>query len=119
MLAIQKGNHNFGGTAHCRVPLKQRAPQQKVSPNVQTGCISCASCDSRFGGPIWWNTPTPEDDDDNDDDDDDDGHEPGSKRARPDGENDDDEDEEEMPEEVKKRLAALKEIDTSTVYNEN
>jgi bud site selection protein 31 len=28
-----------------------------VTPDVQTGCISCASGDGRFGGPIWWNTP--------------------------------------------------------------
>lgn len=59
-LAINKSNHNFGTTAHCRVPLKKRAPQQKITPNVQTGCISCASGDGRFGGPIWWNTPLEE-----------------------------------------------------------
>jgi len=57
MLAIQRGNHNFGTTSHCRVPMKKRAPQQKVTPDVQTGCICCASGDGRFGGPIWWNTP--------------------------------------------------------------
>lgn len=57
MLAIQKGNHNFGTTSHCRVPMKNRAPQQRVTPDVQTGCICCASGDGRFGGPIWWNTP--------------------------------------------------------------
>lgn len=133
MLAIQKGNHNFGTTSHCRVPLRLRAsqvratppllpglcsswtgscdlpvpwvpvfcpcaflpqvwcatmhcasilcvlcaditsllvpccclaavaisvhPQQRVTPDVQTGCISCASGDGKFGGPIWWNTP--------------------------------------------------------------
>lgn len=27
MLAIQKGNHNFGTTSHCRVPLRLRAAQ--------------------------------------------------------------------------------------------
>lgn len=27
MLAIQKGNHNFGTTSHCRVPLRLRASQ--------------------------------------------------------------------------------------------
>lgn len=43
MLAIQKGNHNFGTTSHCRVPLKQRAAQQRITPDVQIGCISCAS----------------------------------------------------------------------------
>jgi bud site selection protein 31 len=57
MLAIQKGNHNFGTTSHCRVPMRMRAPQQRVTPDVQTGCICCASGDGRFGGPIWWNTP--------------------------------------------------------------
>ena len=57
MLAIQRGNHNFGTTSHCRVPMKKRAPQQKITPDVQTGCICCASGDGRFGGPIWWNTP--------------------------------------------------------------
>jgi hypothetical protein len=44
LLAVQKGNHNFGTTSHCRVPLKQRAAQQRMTPDVQTGCISCASC---------------------------------------------------------------------------
>jgi bud site selection protein 31 len=37
--------------------MKKRAPQQKITPDVQTGCICCASGDGRFGGPIWWNTP--------------------------------------------------------------
>uniref|UniRef100_A0A7S3R2P4 G10 protein n=1 Tax=Dunaliella tertiolecta TaxID=3047 RepID=A0A7S3R2P4_DUNTE len=60
MLAIQKGNHNFGTTSHCRVPLRVRSNQQKITPDVQTGCISCASGDGRFGGPIWWNTPLDE-----------------------------------------------------------
>ncbi len=54
MLAIQRGNHNFGTTSHCRVPLKVRGDQQRITPDVQTGCISCASGDGRFGGPIWW-----------------------------------------------------------------
>lgn len=57
LLAIQKGNHNFGTTSHCRVPLRQRAPAQRIAPDAQTGCLSCASCDGRFGGPVWWNTP--------------------------------------------------------------
>jgi len=61
MLAIQKGNHNFGTTSHCRVPLKKRAPQQRITPDVQTGCISCCSGDGKFGGPIWWNTPMDDD----------------------------------------------------------
>ena len=38
--------------------MRQRAPQQKLTPDVQTGCVCCASGDGRFGGPIWWNTPT-------------------------------------------------------------
>jgi bud site selection protein 31 len=57
LLAIQKGNHNFGTTSHCRVPMRKRAAQQRITPDVQTGCICCASGDGRFGGPIWWNTP--------------------------------------------------------------
>lgn len=61
MLAIQKGNHNFGTTSHCRVPLSKRASQQRITPDVQIGCISCASGDGRFGGPVWWNTPMEED----------------------------------------------------------
>lgn len=61
MLAIQKGNHNFGTTSHCRVPLAKRAGQQRITPDVQIGCISCASGDGRFGGPVWWNTPMEED----------------------------------------------------------
>ena len=62
LLAIQKGNHNFGTTSHCRVPMRQRAAQQRITPDVQTGCICCASGDGRFGGPIWWNTPLEETD---------------------------------------------------------
>ncbi len=61
MLAIQKGNHNFGTTSHCRVPMPKRAAQQRVTPDVQTGCICCASGWGKFGGPIWWNTPLDED----------------------------------------------------------
>jgi hypothetical protein len=57
MLAIQKNNHNFGTTSHCRVPMKQRGAQQRITPDVQTGCICCASGDGKYGGPIWWNTP--------------------------------------------------------------
>lgn len=114
MLAIQKGNHNFGTTSHCRVPLNLRAAQQRITPDVQTGCISCASGDGKFGGPIWWNTPLDED-----------GSAPeenkttwgqavaavvppepapqSSKRFRDDFEADDGE----MPDEVRKRLQAL------------
>ncbi|KAK9804120.1 hypothetical protein WJX73_001022 [Symbiochloris irregularis] len=61
MLAIQKGNHNFGTTSHCRVPMAKRAAQQRITADVSTGCISCASGDGRFGGPIWWNTPMGDD----------------------------------------------------------
>lgn len=57
LLAIQKNNHNFGTTSHCRVPLRNRSGHQRISPDVQTGCISCCSGDGKFGGPIWWNTP--------------------------------------------------------------
>ena len=60
LLAIQKGNTNFGTTSHCRVPMRQRAAQARISPAVQTGCICCATGDGRFGGPIWWNTPMEE-----------------------------------------------------------
>lgn len=59
MLAIQKGGHNFGTTSICRVPIRQRPPQQQLSPYVQTGCISCCSGDGK-AGPIWWNTPLDE-----------------------------------------------------------
>ncbi|KAK9834265.1 hypothetical protein WJX81_001662 [Elliptochloris bilobata] len=62
MLAIQKGNHNFGTTSHCRVPLALRGAQQRITPDVQIGCVSCASGDGRFGGPVWWNTPLGEED---------------------------------------------------------
>lgn len=47
MLAIQKGNHNFGTTSHCRVPMRARASQQRITPDVQIGCISCASGDGK------------------------------------------------------------------------
>lgn len=40
--------------------MRQRAAQQRITPDVQTGCICCASGDGRFGGPIWWNTPLEE-----------------------------------------------------------
>ena len=45
--------HNFGTTSMCRVPMRLRQGQSRVSPDVQTGCICCASGDGRFGGPIW------------------------------------------------------------------
>ncbi len=39
-----------------------RGSQQRITPDVQIGCISCASGDGKFGGPIWWNTPLGEED---------------------------------------------------------
>eukprot|EP00884_Botryococcus_braunii_P020617 jgi/Botrbrau1/7239/Bobra.0021s0022.1 len=107
MLAIQKGNHNFGTTSHCRVPLALRGAQQRITPDVQIGCISCASGDGKFGGPIWWNTPlgdedvpaaehratwapAPQE-----------GAGPSRKRPAP-------EDEDELDEDVKRRLSALR-----------
>lgn len=57
MLAIQKSGHNFKTTSMCRVPLRSRPANQRCLPSVETGCISCASGDGRFGGPVWWNTP--------------------------------------------------------------
>ncbi len=54
---IAQGNHNFGTTSHCRVPLKSRAGQLRITPDVQIGCISCASTDGRFGGPVWCGGP--------------------------------------------------------------
>lgn len=109
MLAIQKGNHNFGTTSHCRVPLRSRGAQQRITPDVQTGCISCASGDGRFGGPVWWNTPMGEDDASTADEHratwGQDGAEPPS-RKRPAAEVADDEDE--LAPDVRQRLSALK-----------
>jgi hypothetical protein len=45
-----------------RVPMALRGAQQRITPDVQIGCISCASGDGKFGAPIWWNTPLEEDD---------------------------------------------------------
>lgn len=56
LLAIQKGNHNFGTTALCRVPLAQRSKEQQHAADAQIGCVACATNDGLFGGPIWWNT---------------------------------------------------------------
>lgn len=39
-----------------------RSGQQRITPDVQTGCIACASGDGRFGAPIWWNTPVDDED---------------------------------------------------------
>eukprot|EP00195_Chlamydomonas_chlamydogama_P006169 CAMPEP_0202890706 /NCGR_PEP_ID=MMETSP1392-20130828/1022_1 /ASSEMBLY_ACC=CAM_ASM_000868 /TAXON_ID=225041 /ORGANISM="Chlamydomonas chlamydogama, Strain SAG 11-48b" /LENGTH=226 /DNA_ID=CAMNT_0049574325 /DNA_START=193 /DNA_END=873 /DNA_ORIENTATION=+ len=115
MLAIQKGNHNFGTTSHCRVPMRLRAAQQRITPDIQTGCISCASGDGRFGGPIWWNTPVEEEGAVEENrttwtqrggEERGAGGPPGGRKrgAEELGEEDDDD----MPEEVKRRLEALK-----------
>eukprot|EP00955_Chlamydomonas_euryale_P108358 365844-Chlamydomonas_euryale.AAC.8 len=119
MLAIQKGQHNFGTTSHCRVPMKQRSSQQRITPDTQIGCISCASGDGRFGGPIWWNTPLEEDSTAADENRTTwtQGHQgdivpgggssgagPSGSRKRPADEADDDD----MPDEVRARLEALK-----------
>ena len=45
-----------------RVPLALRGAQQRITPDVQIGCVSCASGDGRFGGPVWWNTPLGDED---------------------------------------------------------
>jgi len=55
MLAIDKSASNFGTTSICRVPLNKRSQEQQVLPAVNTGCVSCASCDK--GAPIWWDGP--------------------------------------------------------------
>ena len=89
MLAIQKGDHNFGTASLCRVPLGSRAGHQVMTPDVKTGCISCASGDGVGGGPIWWNTPVTAADLDK---------KKGAKKRAAD---------EELDEDVKKRLAAL------------
>eukprot|EP00472_Partenskyella_glossopodia_P011501 CAMPEP_0197529024 /NCGR_PEP_ID=MMETSP1318-20131121/27056_1 /TAXON_ID=552666 /ORGANISM="Partenskyella glossopodia, Strain RCC365" /LENGTH=193 /DNA_ID=CAMNT_0043084343 /DNA_START=96 /DNA_END=677 /DNA_ORIENTATION=- len=54
-LAIDKSASNFGTTSICRVPLNKRSQEQQVLPAVNTGCVSCASCDK--GAPIWWDGP--------------------------------------------------------------
>jgi len=117
MLAIDRGGTNFGTTSVCRVPRSARAPAQRDAPSVQTGCVSCASCDSRFGGPIWWNTPLEGEEDDAAEAGaawapvggaDGEGEEPAPstrKRAAP----DDDDDDDQLDDDVRKRLAALKE----------
>ena len=60
LLSIQKGDTNFGTASICRVPMGARAPAQRLTPNVRTGCISCVSGDGADGGPVWWNTPITE-----------------------------------------------------------
>eukprot|EP00190_Bangiopsis_sp_CCMP1999_P001968 CAMPEP_0198731180 /NCGR_PEP_ID=MMETSP1475-20131203/28549_1 /TAXON_ID= ORGANISM="Unidentified sp., Strain CCMP1999" /NCGR_SAMPLE_ID=MMETSP1475 /ASSEMBLY_ACC=CAM_ASM_001111 /LENGTH=273 /DNA_ID=CAMNT_0044494109 /DNA_START=9 /DNA_END=830 /DNA_ORIENTATION=- len=55
LAVIAKSNTNFRTTGICRVPLKDRHGQ--ITPNVMTGCVSCASGD---GGPIWWDDPVPD-----------------------------------------------------------
>ena len=60
LLSIQKSDTNFGTASICRVPMGARAPAQRLTPNVRTGCISCVSGDGADGGPVWWNTPITE-----------------------------------------------------------
>ncbi|KAL6780483.1 hypothetical protein ACKKBF_B12970 [Auxenochlorella protothecoides x Auxenochlorella symbiontica] len=119
MLAIQKNNHNFGTTSHCRVPMKLRAFQQRITPDVQTGCICCASGDGRFGGPLWWNTPIEEDTEETaeanravwgqeGDQQPAPAQEGSRKRAAGGPPTGDDEDEDELDDAVKQRLAALR-----------
>mmetsp|Transcript_5385 Transcript_5385/g.13137 ORF Transcript_5385/g.13137 Transcript_5385/m.13137 type:complete len:215 (+) Transcript_5385:58-702(+) len=55
LIAIDKSASNFGTTSICRVPLQKRAQEQQFLPAVNTGCVSCASCDK--GAPIWWDGP--------------------------------------------------------------
>ena len=55
LMAIDKSSSNFGTTSICRVPLSKRSREQQVLPAVNTGCVSCASCDK--GAPIWWDGP--------------------------------------------------------------
>lgn len=55
LAVIAKSNTNFRTAGICRVPLSERHGQ--ITPNVMTGCVSCASGDS---GPIWWDDPVPE-----------------------------------------------------------
>ena len=78
----------------------QRAPQQQLTPYVQTGCISCNSNDIAKGsndGPIWWNTPLDEDD----------YEQLGIKGKR---KKMDPMDDPEVPEEVKKRLKMMQQV---------
>ncbi|GAB4819115.1 hypothetical protein N2152v2_006161 [Parachlorella kessleri] len=113
-LAINKGNHNFGTTSHCRVPLKLRAAAQRVTPNIQTGCISCASGDGKFGGPIWWNTPVDEEEQETADQNRATWGQAGAEDAAgpaaagPSRKRQFEEEEEELDDDVKKRLAALR-----------
>lgn len=49
MLAIQKGNHNFGTTSHCRVPLRLRASQVRDCQQHGSTCQHTHAC-------TWWLT---------------------------------------------------------------
>jgi bud site selection protein 31 len=56
MLAIQKGNHNFGTTSHCRVPLRLRAAQVGGRARVRAGapCVAAAGAEcGRFWHPAF------------------------------------------------------------------
>ena len=57
LLAVQKGDKNFGTTSLCRVPIASRSAHAALAPDAKIGCVSCASGDGIAGGPIWWNTP--------------------------------------------------------------
>ena len=109
------------------VPMKSRAPAQRIQPDVQTGCVCCASGDGRFGGPIWWNTPEAGEEEAGGGEGEGGGGTawapagdygvappappPSRKRGAPEpageGEGEEEEDED-LPDEVKQRLAALK-----------
>lgn len=52
LAAVARVGTTYGTTGVCRVPLGQR--RGPITPNVATGCVSCASGD---GGPIWWDDP--------------------------------------------------------------
>lgn len=116
LMSIQRSNHNFGTTAHCRVPLRLRAGQQRITPNVQTGCISCASGDGKFGGPCWWNTPLEDEEAETADENRTTWTQAGAGAGGSGGRNnvptrrprDEFEEEDEIPDEVNKRLQLLK-----------
>eukprot|EP01067_Filipodium_phascolosomae_P007602 Filipodium_phascolosomae@DN614_c0_g1_i1.p1 len=55
VMSIDPKNSKFATSSICRVPLHKRDPDG-VMPAVTTGCVSCASCDSYDGQPIWWDT---------------------------------------------------------------
>jgi len=46
---INPSNYKFGTTSICRVPMKDRGPEQKTAQDPTTGCLGCAS--GRGAGP--------------------------------------------------------------------